>query len=96
MPTVSKKRTAAHNKPGTGIVAIPGRQVPCEQCPLRKMEVLRDFSPEELDFVRNFKSGELNIEAGASVLLEGTNSAYLYTVLVGWAFRYKSLPDGRR
>jgi CRP-like cAMP-binding protein len=93
---VSKRRTASHNKPGTGIVAIPGRQVPCERCPLRNMEVLRDFSPDELSFVSTSKSGELNIEAGASVLLQGTNSAYLYTVLVGWAFRYKSLPDGRR
>jgi len=60
------------------------------------MEVLRDFTPVELDFVRTFKSGELNIEAGANILLQGTNSAYLYTVLVGWAFRHKSLPDGRR
>jgi CRP-like cAMP-binding protein len=93
---VSKRRTASHNKPGTGIVAIPGRQVPCERCPLRGMEVLRDFSAEELSFVSAFKSGEFNIEAGTSVLLERTNSAYLYTVLVGWAFRYKSLPDGRR
>jgi CRP-like cAMP-binding protein len=96
MPTVSKRRTAPHNKPGTGVIAIPGRQVPCEQCPLRKMEVLRDFTPEQLDFVRGFKSGELNIEAGANILLQGTNSAYLYTVLVGWAFRHKTLPDGRR
>jgi CRP/FNR family transcriptional regulator len=96
MPAVSKKRTASHNKPGSGTVAIPGRQVPCEQCPLRRMEVLRDFTNEELDFVRTFKSGELNIESGSNILLQGTNSAYLYTVLVGWAFRYKSLADGRR
>ena len=94
--SVSKRRTASHNKPGTGIVAIPGRQVPCERCPLRGMEVLRDFTPDELPFISNFKSGELNIEAGASVLLQGTNSAYLYTVLVGWAIRVKTLPDGRR
>ena len=94
--SVSKKRTAPHNKPGTGIVAIPGRQVPCERCPLRPMPVLRDFSPEELDFVSSFKSGELNVEAGTNVLLQGTNSAYLYTVLVGWAFRHKTMPDGRR
>jgi CRP-like cAMP-binding protein len=93
---VSTRRTASHNKPGTGIVAIPGRQVPCERCPLRAMEVLRDFTPDELSFVSSFKSGELNIEAGTNVLLQGTNSAYLYTVLVGWAFRHKSLPDGRR
>jgi CRP-like cAMP-binding protein len=93
---VSKRRTASHNKPGTGVVARPGRQVPCERCPLRGMEVLRDFTADELPFISSFKSGELNIEAGTNVLLQGTNSAYLYTVLVGWAIRHKTLPDGRR
>jgi CRP-like cAMP-binding protein len=73
-----------------------GRRVPCEQCPLRRLPVLREFSPEELAFVSSFKSGELNVEAGTNILLQGTNSAHLYTVLAGWAFRYKMLPDGRR
>ena len=73
-----------------------GRKVPCEKCPLRQLEVLRDFTAKELEFVSNFKSGELNVEAGTSILLQSTNSAHLYTVLSGWAFRYKTLPDGRR
>ncbi len=77
--------------------ALPqGRKVPCEKCPLRSREFLRDFNAKELEFVANFKSGELNIEAGTSVLLQGTNSAHLYTILSGWAFRYTTLPDGRR
>jgi CRP/FNR family transcriptional regulator, anaerobic regulatory protein len=79
--------------------AVPppsGRKVPCEKCPLRGLHMLREFSAKELDFVSEFKSGELNIQAGTSVLLQGTNSAHLYTVLSGWAFRYKMLPDGRR
>jgi CRP/FNR family transcriptional regulator, anaerobic regulatory protein len=73
-----------------------GRRVPCEKCPLRDNPCLRDFTAKELAFVSEFKSGELNVEAGTHVLLQGTNSAHLYTVLSGWAFRYKSLPDGRR
>jgi CRP-like cAMP-binding protein len=60
------------------------------------MEVLRDFTPGELEFVAQFKSGELNAEAGTTLLLQDTNSAHLYTVLSGWAFRYKMLADGRR
>lgn len=63
---------------------------------MRARECLRDFSAKELEFVATFKSGELNVEAGTSVLLQGTNSAHLYTLLSGWAFRYKTLPDGRR
>jgi CRP/FNR family transcriptional regulator, anaerobic regulatory protein len=74
----------------------PGWKVPCEQCPLRAYEALRDFSAGELAFVREFKSGELNVEAGTTLLLQGNNSPHLYTVLSGWAFRYKMLPDGRR
>jgi CRP/FNR family transcriptional regulator len=79
--------------------AVPppsGRKVPCEKCPLRNMECLREFNAKELEFVSSFKSGELSVEAGTSVLLQGTNSAHLYTILSGWAFRYKTLPDGRR
>ena len=70
--------------------------MPCEKCPLRGKEVLRDFTAKELEFVAEFKSGELNVQAGTNILLQGTNSAHLYTVLSGWAFRYKTLPDGRR
>ena len=76
--------------------APSGRKVPCEKCPLRQFECLREFNAKELEFVSNFKSGELNVQAGTSILLQSTNSAHLYTVLSGWAFRYKTLPDGRR
>ncbi len=78
------------------VVSPPGRKVSCEKCPLRKNPVLRDFLNKELEFVSGFKSGELNVEAGTNLLLQGTNSAHLYTILSGWAFRYKMLPDGRR
>ena len=73
-----------------------GRKVPCEKCPLRAVHALREFTAKELEFVTNFKSGELNVQAGTSILLQSTNSAHLYTILSGWAFRYKTLPDGRR
>jgi CRP/FNR family transcriptional regulator, anaerobic regulatory protein len=69
---------------------------PCEQCPLRKRSCLREFSAEELGFVKEFKIDELRVDAGASFLREGMRSEHLYTVLSGWAFRYKMLDDGRR
>ncbi len=73
-----------------------GRYTPCEQCPLRKRPGLREFSAEELAFVKTFKTDELRVDAGASFLREGMRSEHLYTVLSGWAFRYKVLDDGRR
>jgi CRP/FNR family transcriptional regulator len=80
----------------TAATPSPQRQVLCEKCPLRAEKALREFAPEEIKFVDSFKSGELTAAAGTTLLLEGTNSAHLYTVLSGWAIRYKMLPDGRR
>ncbi|MBZ9852085.1 Crp/Fnr family transcriptional regulator [Mesorhizobium sp. CA14] len=72
------------------------RQYPCEECPLRSLPAFRPFDKQELSFVSTFKRGELAVDKGATVLVEGSHSAHLYTVLSGWAFRYKLLPDGRR
>jgi len=69
---------------------------PCEKCPLRPLDVFRPFTKEELAFVSNFKRGELIVERNATVLVEGSHSAHLFTVLDGWGFRYKLMQDGRR
>lgn len=73
-----------------------GHFTPCEQCPLRALPCLREFTAEELAFVKQFKIDELHVDAGASFLREGARAEHLYTVLNGWAFRYKMLDDGRR
>jgi CRP/FNR family transcriptional regulator len=73
-----------------------GHVTPCTQCPLRGRSCLREFTPEELAFVKEFKIDELHVEPGASFLREGARNDHLYTVLKGWAFRYKMLDDGRR
>jgi CRP-like cAMP-binding protein len=60
------------------------------------MSHFRAFTTEELRFVSSFKRGELVAETGAMILAEGAHSAQLFTLLSGWAFRYKTLEDGRR
>src|SRR5207249_3441317 len=75
---------------------VAGGRTPCERCPLRAMPVFRDFSPDELDFVRRFKSDELDVDSGATLVMQGSRPEHLYTVLSGWAFRHRTLPDGRR
>lgn len=82
-------------------LAPPGRspnteQIKCKDCPLRQNDAFREFTSKELEFIQDFKSGELVAEAGTTIFLEGNNSAHLYTVLSGWVFRYKLLQDGRR
>ena len=73
-----------------------GRCLPCEQCPLRQLDALRKFTPEELAFVKDFKADELRVDPGVSFLREGSENENLYTILSGWGFRYKMLDDGRR
>jgi CRP/FNR family transcriptional regulator, anaerobic regulatory protein len=63
---------------------------------LRGLGVFRNFAPSELKFVQSFKSGELELKAGEPLMMEGSASKTLYTLLSGWLYRYKLLPDGRR
>ncbi|MBD8556618.1 Crp/Fnr family transcriptional regulator [Rhizobium sp. CFBP 8762] len=72
------------------------RKTPCELCPLRPLPHFREFTPDELEFVSHFKKSEVSVEAGQIILMEGAQSAHLFTVLAGWGFRYKMLEDGRR
>ncbi|NVK35138.1 MAG: Crp/Fnr family transcriptional regulator [Rhodobacteraceae bacterium] len=68
----------------------------CGSCPLRKMKTFRPLDEKELGFVSKFKTGELTVDAGATILLEGNKTPHLYTILEGWAFRHKSLANGQR
>ncbi len=69
---------------------------PCEQCPLRQLPLFIPHSDDELALVRSIKRRELRVAAGDTLIHEGQTDAPLYTLLDGWAFRFKSLSDGRR
>jgi CRP-like cAMP-binding protein len=80
-----------------GIVTKVGNQVtPCDLCPHRSRKRLREFSADELHFIKTFKIDELHLQPGTTFLQQGTASDHLFTVLRGWAIRYTMLEDGRR
>jgi CRP-like cAMP-binding protein len=68
----------------------------CEACPLRTKAIFTPFTDAELRFMQSFKTGELDVEAGTTILMEGSSSPQLYTVLSGVGTRYKTLENGRR
>lgn len=68
----------------------------CDNCPLQRHDVFDDMSAEDLRYMQRFKVGELVVDAGTPILMEGSNSPQLYTVLHGMGVRYKILPNGRR
>jgi CRP-like cAMP-binding protein len=68
----------------------------CADCPLRPLPLFIGHSAEELALVQSLKRRTLKLEAAQTLIHEGQTDAPLYTLLAGWAFRYKTLSDGRR
>jgi CRP/FNR family transcriptional regulator len=67
----------------------------CRACPLRKFSLFIKSNDEEVDFIQEFKRGELHVEPGSTILHEGANAPHLFTVLSGWAYRSKTTLDGK-
>lgn len=70
--------------------------VPCVACPLRRLPVFRTNTPEEIAFIESMRLGQVDAPAGAAIIEEGSQNPPLYSLFSGWAFRYKTLRDGRR
>lgn len=70
--------------------------VPCSECRLRRLSAFSDVEPDELAFIQSMKRAHLRFPAGTAVISAGQDRADLYTLYAGWAYRFKSLPDGRR
>ena len=68
----------------------------CEKCPLRQLPIFDDMTKGEITFMQSFKSGELRVSAGTTLLMEGANSPQLYTALNGMGLRYKTMESGNR
>lgn len=71
-------------------------EIACRECPLRTLPLFVSHTQEELELVQSLKRRELHLCAGESLIREGQTDAPLFTLLTGWAFRFKTLRDGRR
>lgn len=70
--------------------------VTCRDCPLRALPLFLEHTAEELELVQTLKRGNVRLGADQTLIREGQTDAPLYTLTAGWAFRYKTLRDGRR
>jgi len=68
----------------------------CQNCPLRSLPLFSPMSESEGAFMQSFKTGELDAAPGTTLMMEGSNSPHLYTVLEGMGLRYKTLANGER
>ena len=70
--------------------------VSCQACPLRALPLFIDHDSTEVALIESMKREQIVVLADRSIIHEGQTNAPLYTLLSGWAFRFKTLSDGRR
>ncbi|EAQ26223.1 Crp/Fnr family transcriptional regulator [Roseovarius sp. 217] len=68
----------------------------CQNCPLRARDLFVQMTPQEVTFMQSFKTGELEVDGGTTLMMEASNSPQLYTALSGMGLRYKTLLSGER
>jgi CRP-like cAMP-binding protein len=77
-------------------VSPPRCAHPCDECGLRKNPAFLPATANEVRTIESFRSGTRIVDAGRQIIDEQRASTQLYTLYSGWAFRYKTLSDGRR
>ncbi|MDB5964255.1 MAG: Crp/Fnr family transcriptional regulator [Polaromonas sp.] len=79
--------------PDTSLKICPPR---CTACGLRQTGAFTSLSGDQLEFIEAFRTGHSRLGAGTTVIEEHRPNGKLFTLYSGWAFRYKTLSDGRR
>ncbi len=68
----------------------------CQNCPLHRKDLFKTMTSDELAFMQKFKVGELTVDPGTPILMEGSNAPQLFTALSGMGIRDTSLLNGER
>jgi CRP-like cAMP-binding protein len=71
-------------------------QLSCHECALRACGLFKPITPNELGAINDIKREHLALKAGTEIIRAGDECPEIYTLYSGWAFRFKTLPDGRR
>ena len=69
---------------------------PCVTCPLRSLPLFVEQTDTDVALIQSLKRDQIVLPAESDIIHEGHEDAPLYTLLSGWAFRFKTLSDGRR
>lgn len=63
---------------------------------MRKSGNFAPITPTELAFIQDFRHANRIAPPGTVLIRENASAGKLYTLYAGWAFRFKTLSDGRR
>ena len=78
------------------VAQLPAFPPACSACALRQTENFSVIQPDELAFIESYRVGTQAVAAGGTIISEHNPRSKIFTLYSGWAFRYKSLSDGRR
>ncbi len=95
IPSTPFSRRAAQRN-ASAATAAQSRFPPCEGCALRRSGHFTPITPTELAFIQDFRRENRLAPPGAVLIRENSSDGKLYTLYAGWAFRFKTLSDGRR
>ncbi|TAG79138.1 MAG: Crp/Fnr family transcriptional regulator [Burkholderiales bacterium] len=76
-----------------GEVAPPDR---CKSCRLRALDAFRNADTAEAKFIEGQRRERECFERGDVIVHEHERAKFIRTIYSGWAFRFKTLSDGRR
>jgi CRP-like cAMP-binding protein len=71
-------------------------ETPRRRCPSRALPLFLPHTASELALVHSLKRRELVLGEGDTLIHEGQTDTRLFTLLEGWAHRFKTLSDGWR
>ena len=72
------------------------RTMACARCPLQGMPGLRELDDEQIAYMEDFKTGEIEVDRGEILIEQGEKLDRLFTLTEGVLIRYRCLDDGRR
>ena len=73
-----------------------GTSIRCSECPLRAVGIFEPIADEHRALVESLRLPQTHKTAGSTLIGEGQKDAPLFTLFSGWAYRFKTLKDGRR
>ncbi|QUJ75959.1 Crp/Fnr family transcriptional regulator [Sulfitobacter albidus] len=68
----------------------------CKYCPLNQKDAFQTLKKEELEYMQKFKVGELAVDPGTPILMQGSMAPQLFTVLSGMGIRERHLKTGAK
>ncbi|MEO3416389.1 Crp/Fnr family transcriptional regulator [Roseovarius sp. CAU 1744] len=68
----------------------------CKNCPLRNWPLFDPMTDEEVNFMQQFKTGEMRVDPGTTLMNEGSDSPQRFTTLKGKGLRFKTHETGWR